>query len=160
VNRNTAEILFTSFLLVVVGVAVWEARGWETRARLFPWAIGFPLMGLLISLLIVQISRQLRGGRKAAPQATDEAEASDEGARGRALAITGWLLGFLAAIWILGFPIGGPLATFAYLKLGAREKWPISLAISAGTALFFVIMINGLHTPFPPGTLFAILSPS
>jgi hypothetical protein len=108
---------------------------------------------------VLQVVRQ----RRAAPAAVAEepvVEAADAvasaQARRRGLSIVSWLLGFLAAIWLLGFPAGGTLGTLAYLKLAAREKWPISVAISAGTALFFALMIYGLNTPFPPGALFEL----
>jgi hypothetical protein len=147
-TRRVQDIAFTVLLIVVLGVAVWDAQKWEIKARLFPWVIGIPLLGLLGMLLVIQLARQLKG-----VDFSGGGVAIDAAARQRAYAIIGWLLGFLAAIWMLGFPVGGTVGTLAYLKFGAREKWPISLAISAGTAIFFVLMINGLNTPFPKGTL-------
>jgi putative tricarboxylic transport membrane protein len=147
-TRSVQDIAFTILLMVVIGVAVWDAQKWEIKARLFPWVIGIPLLGMLAVLLAVQLARHLRDA-----DLSGGGIAMDATARRRAYAIIGWLLGFLAAIWVLGFPIGGTLGTLAFLKFGAREKWPISLAISAGTAIFFVLMINGLNTPFPKGTL-------
>jgi hypothetical protein len=158
-NRDRWEILFTLAVLVVVGVAVWQAHAWGLKPRLFPWAIGIPLMGLLVALLVTQVVRQFKSAPAAPePPVIEEAEAvAAAHARRRGLSIVGWLLGFLVAIWLLGFPIGGTLATLAYLKLAAHERWPISLAISGGTAAFFVLMIYGLHTPFPQGALFELV---
>ena len=71
----------------------------------------------------------------------------------RSLAIAGWLIGFPAAIWLLDFLIGGPLATLAYLRLGAREPWRLTGPIVVGTGLFLYVMAAWLHVPFPPGIL-------
>jgi hypothetical protein len=151
-TRSFQDIAFTILLMVVIGVAVWDAQKWEIKARLFPWVIGIPLLGMLAVLLAVQLARHLRDA-----DPSGGGLPTDAAARRRAYAIIGWLLGFLAAIWVLGFPVGGTLGTLVFLKFGAHEKWPISLAISAGTAIFFVLMINGLNTPFPRGTLFELV---
>lgn len=154
-------MIFTVLVLVVVGAAVWDARQWEIKARLFPWSIGIPIVGLTAILLVTQIVRLVKARRTDQPHAgvSGMTEAQFAVARRRAISIVGWLLGFLAAIWVLGFPVGGTLGTLGYLRWSARESWRMTLAISAGTAVFFMLMDKGLHTPFPPGTLFEILSP-
>ena len=164
-SRNAYEMIFTLALLIIVGAAVWQAQEWQIKARLFPWAIGLPLMGLLAALLVTQVMRQLRASSAVAAEqsvavehpaeAADPLRAAD--ARRRGLTIVGWLLGFLAAIWLLGFPVGGTLGTLAYLKVAARERWPFSVAISCVTAIFFALMIYGLNTPFPMGVLLELV---
>ena len=70
--------------------------------------------------------------------------------------IFGWIVGYLAAIWLLGFALGGTLCTFLALKVGSRERWPITLAITAGVAAFvYFVFERGLKVPCPPGQLFA-----
>ncbi len=76
----------------------------------------------------------------------------------RTAAAFGWILGFPLAIWLLGFTTGGVLCTFLALKIGSRERWPISLAITAGAwAFVYGVFVEALHVPFPPGALFAWL---
>ena len=158
-RKRTYEILFTFGLLALVAWAVWEGRDWGIKPRLFPWAIGIPLIALLALQLVLLIVRRpaTAPAAEAEPTSTQVEERIEaDRARRRGFSIVGWLLGFLAAIWLLGFPAGGTLGTLAYLKLAGREKWPITIGITAGTALFFALMINGLHTPFPRGTLFEL----
>jgi biotin transporter BioY len=58
------------------------------------------------------------------------------------------------AIWLLGFPLATLVATFLYLKVGGRERWPISIALSlAGFAFVYGLFERGLAVPFPPGRL-------
>ena len=161
-TRETQQIAFTAVLLAVIAAAVWDARQWTIKAQLFPWVIGFPVMALLLILLLQQLVQRSRSVPKRSEasvigQVEHVASAEAAVARRRGFGIVGWLLGFLGAIWLLGFPAGGTLGTLAYLKLAAKERWPISLAISAGTAVFFFLMIKGLNTPFPSGTLLELI---
>lgn len=177
------DSLFTVALLLVVGWAVWEGRVWPLKAQLFPWMIGFPLL----VLLLIQLGLSLRAARRpvveskpdaavsaavtgtAATTATVEtdAEAGAEQlqarkvdpamARRRLVAIVAWLLGFAGAIVLLGFPIGGTLMTFAYLKIAGREGWGISLGVTAGAAAFFWATVRLLNVPYPQGLLLDLL---
>ena len=74
---------------------------------------------------------------------------------GRTLGIVGWTVGFFLMIWLLGFITASAVATLAYLKLGAGEKWGISVALAAVAWIFFFGLFDyGLKLPFPPGELF------
>ena len=76
-------------------------------------------------------------------------------ARQRTVAISCWIIGFFLAIWILGFVPASAIATFLYLKFGAGERWPVTLAIAAGCWLFFYGVFDySLQLPFPTGALF------
>ena len=150
-RRNARDTLFTLVLLALVAAAVWEARGWQIRAGLFPNAIGIPLLLLLIAQLALVLTRGSMPSQPAMAEGR-QVEADPATVRRRVLSITFWLLAFAGAIWVLGFPIGSTLATLAYLKLAAREKWPISLAVSAGILTFFWGM-NALNVLFPKGLL-------
>jgi hypothetical protein len=149
VRRDYLDLGFTLLLLAVISWTTWEARGWDARSKLFPWAAGIPLL----VLLLMQVVKQVRVVATAtAPGSNPGAESGDSGrARRRILQIVGWILGFAAMIWAVGFAIGGTLTSLLYLKTAARERWPISLAITAGIGLFFWLLINRLYVPFPRG---------
>ncbi|MGH8700352.1 MAG: tripartite tricarboxylate transporter permease, partial [Burkholderiales bacterium] len=146
-------VLFTLAIVVVLAAALWQSRGFGFRAGLFPWAIGIPLLALAVLLLVLQLAGKeqrpaitLAGSSPAIPP---DVEAS------RTAAILGWIAGYLGAIWLLGFTLGGTLVTFLALKAGSRERWPITLAITAGTVAFvYFVFERGLRVPFPPGQLF------
>ncbi|HEY0584070.1 MAG TPA: tripartite tricarboxylate transporter TctB family protein, partial [Chloroflexota bacterium] len=82
-----------------------------------------------------------------------ELDLSTPEARRRFALICGWLLGFAASIWLLGFPVGGTLAAAIYLRLTARESWRATALLSVGIAVFFFLGIEFLKVPFPPGLL-------
>lgn len=151
-RRERVDLLFAVFLLAFVAWATFEARGWDLRARLFPWAVGLPVLALLIVYVAMAARSALRPAPVRAPSSSAEEEDVDPvAARNRGVAIVAWMVGFAIVIWALGFAIGGTLATLAYLKTAARERWPISLAITGGTGLFFWLMLTFLHVPFPRG---------
>jgi hypothetical protein len=144
------DTLFSVALFVVVAGAVWGAKDWNPKAQLFPWTIGIPLLGLLA----VQIVVSIRNTPKAAHAATGPSPAEAALERSRLRSILAWLVGFAGIIWLVGFPIGGTLATGTYLKLTAHESWKVTLAISAGTALVFWISAGPLlNIPYPTGLL-------
>jgi len=174
--RVRPEALFTVGLLLLFLWAVGEAgrwewarwlqldfsRGWRVQARLFPWVIGIPM----VVLVAVQLVREMRrrgqtsettaaSGAMAYAAALETAEPQLEPAveRRRTAVIVGWILGFVAAIWLLGWPIGVSLCTLLYLRL-ARESWVMSAAITVGTWLSFYLLFDcTVHIPLGEGLI-------
>jgi putative tricarboxylic transport membrane protein len=72
--------------------------------------------------------------------------------RGRPVTIVAWCFAFALAIALLGFKIGASLFTFLFLWLTAREPWKVTLGLSVGTYLFFVVAGDLLKlTELDPG---------
>jgi putative tricarboxylic transport membrane protein len=143
--------IFTLSVLLFFAWTLWEGREWWFRARLFPWTIGFAGLALAFGQLYLDVKYLMKTKGARQPEAL---EPESSLAMQRTLAITGWILGFFAAIWLLGFPIAVPLATFLYLKAGARERWPIAVALTFFAWIaFYGLFDYALHVPFPPGLL-------
>lgn len=154
-RRAVLDVLFTALIFALVAAAVWDARVWEIKARLFPWAIGFPVLGLLALQLVFGVRRLV--GATTAGQVTSaehEHEIPREVLRRRAATIIGWFLGMMGLIWLLGFAIGGTLGTAIYLRFTGRETWRMTVYMTLGTLIFFWIMIYPLTVPFYEGWLF------
>ncbi|MGH7419459.1 MAG: tripartite tricarboxylate transporter permease, partial [Candidatus Rokuibacteriota bacterium] len=155
-RRNAWSILFTLAIVVVLAAALWQSRDFGFRAGLFPWAVGIPVLTLALLLLVLQVARreQLPAGGVATPDAGIPAPLEHR----RTAGILGLIAGFLVAIWLLGFTLGGALCTFLSLKAGSGERWPLALAFTAGAAAFvYFVFERGLRVPFPPGELFVWL---
>ena len=143
------HVLFTLTILAGFAWGVWQAREWGFRASLFPWVIGFPGIVLALSQLELDVTGFLRERKAGAPS-----EGANPEVVRRTLAIVGWILGFFVSIWLLGFSITVPLCTFLFLKVGAGEKWFISVLLTLlGWAGFYAVFEYSLALPFPPGTL-------
>lgn len=150
-RREQLDLVFTLLVVALISWTTWEARAWPERARLFPWVVGFPILVLLLILLVRQVRAVL--ATQGVAHVTETAGIERSVATRRMLGIAGWMIGFAMVIWAVGFGAGGTLMTLIYLKAAAREKWPISLAITAGTAAFFWLLITMLRVPFPRGVI-------
>ena len=154
-----AETLFCLLIVVVLAGALYISLGWSQRAGLFPWVVLVPTL----ALALWQLVEDLRG--RTAPPTTavgDQGEATaleadvtaGETAR-RGAIVVGWILGFFAAIMLLGFGIGGGITSALYLRLAARERWRTSLIYGVvAYALLEVVFRRALAIPFPPGLVF------
>jgi hypothetical protein len=154
------QALFALFMVGIFAYVAWEAKfgfgAFEPRAALFPWVIGLPSLVLALFVLgqdALTSTRKVQVTELSMIESEPEVDPIVE--RQRTLAIGCWIVGFFLAIWVLGFVPASAVATFLYLKFGAGERWPITLAISAGCWLFFFGLFDyALQLPFPQGALF------
>jgi putative tricarboxylic transport membrane protein len=148
-RRLDGAIAFDLGLVILFAAALWLSRGFDARAGLFPWTI----TTAALVLALAHAAREIASRRSVGPERTaTDAAASPSEAR-RTAAICGWILGMYVAIWLVGFSLATLVTTILYLRT-ARERWPISIALSlAGFAFVYVLFEKGLGVPFPPGQL-------
>jgi TctA family transporter len=158
-SRITASV----FALLIVGVfayvvyqSVYGFGAFEPRSAFFPWAIGMPCLILAIYVFSKEVLTPKKVIKTAtAYAAPEEPEIEPIIERQRTFAIGCWIVGFFIAIFVLGFIPASAIATFLYLKFGAGERWPVTLAITVGCWLFFFALFDyALQMPFPQGALF------
>jgi hypothetical protein len=152
--RPTAIFSFCALIFFIV--FVYQAQEWRLQARLYPWAIGFPML----VLALVQVILDFMGvGDKQPTEATPmdyqfTKEIEPAVAKRRAINIFCWIFGFFLGVWLLGFNITVPLLVFSYLKIQSSESWGISLTLTAAAWLFFYFLFVRLLTlPFPEGEI-------
>ena len=130
------------------------------QARLYPWAIGIPM----VILALVQVILDLRGYK--AKETSDGAPVDFQFtqtiepalARKRAITMFSWLLGFFLLVWLLGFEYGIPLMVFGYLKFQSNESWVLSIILTVLAFVFFwLLFVKLLTLPFPQGLIFTWL---
>lgn len=154
------QVFLGVILVIFFGLFVYTAKDWRLQARLYPWAIGIPML----VLALVQVVLDLKGfvakqGRNDAPVDVRFAERADPVlARRRTINIFAWIVGYIISIWLIGFFYSVPLLVFLYLKVQSRERWTLSIALTAVAWIFFwSLFVRLLHLPFPQGQLFAWL---
>ena len=156
--RIRPRTLFTIFLLALFAFGVMYVRDLPFKARVYPWAVGFPV----IALLLVQLVKDLRPG--APDNQSDEdtgaadieftAEEATPAARRKTMEMFAWIYGFVLVLWLMGYFLSLPLMVFAFLRRH-RESWSISLILpTVAWALLWGVFNQVLHLPFPPGRLF------
>jgi len=130
------------------------------QARLYPWAIGIPML----VLAFVQVILDLRGYK--AKETSDGAPVDFQFtktiepalARKRAITMFSWLFGFFLLVWLLGFEYGIPLMVFGYLKFQSNETWFLSIILTVlAFVAFWILFVKLLTLPFPQGLIFTWL---
>jgi len=150
VHRN-ASLALSFLIMAASGYGVIAATAWPLKAALFPLVIGIPLF----CLAAAEALWTLFGAAPADAGAARDFQLSigKDTAR-RTLVVTGWILGFFAAIVLAGFPIAVPLFVFLFLKLQGREGWVLSIIMTAALwGVFYGLFDLMLHLPFPSGWL-------
>ena len=158
--KITPAAIFSFCALIFFCVFVYMAQEWRLQARLYPYAIGIPML----ILAIVQVILDLKGFKaKESSTATPMDFQFSKGtdpivARNRAIIMFAWLIGFFLLIWLVGFPIGIAVMVFTYLKFQGRESWKLSIVLTVIAWLcFWGLFVRLLHLPFPEGLIFTWL---
>ena len=154
-DKSSWSLLFTGGLILIFAWSLWESSAFGFRAGLFPWAVGYPVLALIIVQFVLELMGKGGGGGL---ESEAEIDLPKEVVRRRAAGILGWIIGFFVLIWLLGFSYAVPLTTFFYLKISGQEKWPITIVFTAVTwGFFYGVFDYALHIPFPEGILISLL---
>jgi hypothetical protein len=132
------------------------AQDWRMQARLYPWAIGIPMLILAIVQVILDLKGiQAKPQADATPMDFQFTKGIDPAtAKKRAIIMFSWLVGFFFAIWLLGFPIAIALMMFSYLKFQGQEPWVLSITLTVIAWLcFWGLFVKFLNLPFPEGLI-------
>jgi hypothetical protein len=136
--------------MAVSGYGVIAAWSWPWKAALFPLVIGIPVFCLAAAeFLWVLLGTTERGETKDFQMSHD---LPDKEVLIRTAVAAGWIVGFFAAIVLLGFPLAVPLFVLLYLRLQGKESWLFCAVFTAAVWLFFYGLFDRLlHLPFPDG---------
>jgi len=149
---------FSIAVIVLLGIALWQSRNFGYRAGLFPWVIGTPTL----ILALAQLGRDFYGKKKKTIAGLAESveihvDIAPELVRKRTMSIICWTVGFFLVIWLLGFSYAVPLTIFLYLKFAGKEKWPMTIAVTFFSWLFYWSLFEKLlNVPFPDGYLISL----
>jgi TctA family transporter len=158
--RFQPEATFTLLFLGAFLTAIALGWQWYYIAKLMPvYLVAIP--GSLLA--IAQLYGNLTGwrvGEDANSQGADMDEVFNAGVDrrteiARSLSFFGWFAGGAVAIWLLGIVIGLPLLMLLYTLIEGRERWRVSLLMSAGSyALIWGLFEYILRMRWPTGLLF------
>jgi len=150
--HKKASLALALGVMAVSGYGVVAAWFWPWKAALFPLVIGIPLFVLSAAEALWVL---LGSTERATVQDFQISQELPEPEILRRSALAGaWILGFFAAILLLGFPLAVPLFIFLYLKVHGREGWVLSIVFTAvAWAFFYGLFDQLLHLPFPQGWL-------
>ena len=149
-----ARSLLGLSVTLIGAYAFYASWGWPYRTALFPRLISVPLvvLGALETLLCLYGAEKQREG--AAVDFEFSADVDPITARNRTLSLFLWILGFFGLIFLVGFPLAVSLFVFLYLKVVGKERWGLTLLVTAFSWLFMQGLFDWLlHIPSAPGWL-------
>jgi hypothetical protein len=154
--HKKASLILAVGIMMLSGYGVVAASAWPWKAALFPLAIGIPLFCLASAEALWLLFGSTENAQTMDFQRSAELPAK-ESARRTGVAVA-WMLGFFAAIVLLGFPVAVPLFVFLYLRVQGGEAWLLTIAMTAAAwGIFYGLFDLLLHLPLPTGWLLAWL---
>ncbi|HET9700731.1 MAG TPA: tripartite tricarboxylate transporter TctB family protein [Burkholderiales bacterium] len=148
--HSRASLVLGLMIMACSGGAVFIATDWPWKAALFPIVIGVPVFCLATAEVLWVLLGDTR--RHEVMDFQISTDLPQKVQVRRTLEAMGWMLGFLAAIALLSFPVAVPLLVFLYLKLRGGEGWGYSLVFATAVWGFFHVVFDRLlHLPFPTG---------
>ena len=145
---------FCAFLIAVASYAIFAATGWSFKTKLFPLSVSIPLLILATVQLLLMILGKEETGESAAMDVDFSTDVPAELARQRVFGIFGWIIAFIALVYLLGFPLTVPLFIFVYLKFQSKVGWLATIVITAVTwGCFYLLFQSLVHIQFEAGTI-------
>lgn len=139
--------LFTLSVFLLLAAAIQISREWSVRASIIILVLG----GIGLVLAIAQLISDFRNisSQKTADALTMEAPALATGDRWANWEIWGWILGFYAAIQVVGFLAAVPLFVLSYTKVNGGGWLLAVLMALVSWGFVFVLFDILLHVPWP-----------
>lgn len=148
--------IFSLCALIFFCVFVYQAQEWRMQARLYPWAIGIPM----IILAIIQVIFDLKGieskaDDSAAPVDFQMSKNIDpQVAFKRTVNIFAWFFAFFLGCWLVGFNITIPVIVFSYMYFHGKEKlWLAATLTIIAFIFYYSLFVRLLNLPFPDGVI-------
>jgi hypothetical protein len=146
--------LVTFIGLLAIYVAV-TAASWDLQARLFPWVISIPVIGLAAAQMFNTVkSHGTTAAEKEQSEKADEFGIWQPQVRREVGLLAAWIGLFLVCIFLFSIPWGLPIATLLYLKIESKDRWWLCLLLAGLTwAYLYLLFDQGLHLPWPEGLI-------
>jgi Tripartite tricarboxylate transporter TctB family len=157
-RKIIGNLAFEGFLIMVLAWLTWQSHGWARETRLFPYAVGRLALALTV-IVFVQEAVGLWRLRKAAAANGEPAQPArpdygplDENSPAfiaRALRELGWIIGYCAAVGLVGFQAGTFVFLFGYFKIRAEMSWLKALLWAVGSTAVMVLLFVRLASMRP-----------
>lgn len=167
--RKKTELIFSVLAVAMLAWVLWEARAWPPQSRFFPWSVGISVLCLALVQLGIAVRNMFRSEPALEEAVSHDAQSSGSGEDAsrsrqgdadrkvtyrRVITIQAWIVVFFLGIWLLGFKVGALVLTFAFLKIGANERWGISTGFAVMSYLFFLVVFDlALQVPLGAGLI-------
>ena len=146
--------VFAVFLLLVSGYVVFSASRWSFKTGFFPLAVAIPLIVLVLLHLALELFAPAERAAGPSVEAEFATDVEPQVARRREFGLFAWVVGFIALVFLVGFPVAVPLFLFFYLTLQSGVGLVQSASLTACAWGFFYLVFQRLiHLQFEDGLL-------
>jgi hypothetical protein len=151
--KSIMQYGFTLLLMIAVAAALYTSQRWNATTALFPRAVGFTMLALLVAVLVMDI----RKGRLRKEKKETDSERRFSAETGLTLLYLAWLAGFVALAWAIGLLYSIPIYVFIYMKIQGRINW-LQCGVYAAAATVFVYIFGYMfQMAWPEGALLSVL---
>ncbi|MBA7486239.1 hypothetical protein ES707_21795 [subsurface metagenome] len=159
--KFSGENIFTSLIVLVMALAIFEARNFILIVQVYPVLAAGATLILALSLLVTEVIR-IKAGRPAEARSgttmdiTSEEEPTLAKYKG-AGEVMAWILGMCLSIWLIGWLLGITTFLVAYLIFKAHSRWfviPVLVVVML-VVLFYLDKL--LEVFWPQGPLMRLL---
>lgn len=135
-------------LIALAIAALVPAQGWLGRMALMPNLMASAMLLLATGGLVLELVR-LRQERKQAAEAGPTEVGDGMEYAGWSVPPFIWYGAALVTLLLLGFMVGGSLLVLVYSRVISKDRWLVSLAAAAGTALSVWLVGGFVHLRDP-----------
>ena len=151
---SKGRLLFCIFLIAVAAYAIQSALRWPFKAALFPLTVSVPLLILASVQLLQLLFGKAETNEGAAVDLDFSIDVPPAVARRRVIVTFSWIAGFIAAVYLVGFPLTVPLFMLFYLRYQSDVGWLQAAGLAAITSLIFYALFQWLvHIQFEAGLI-------
>lgn len=165
---TSGRVLFALLFVVLFAILTVNALGYNQRARTFPLLVAIPVLLGTVANLILEI-RGARGGKKPVAAESEVKTASEKIAeleqgkekfsgaekRNRELIGIAWLIGYVVAIVLIGFPLATIGYMIVFIRFYNHESWKLTIIYATLLyAFIWVAFVFFLKSTLYPGMLF------
>jgi hypothetical protein len=152
--RSKGHVVFSVFLILVGSYVVYSASRWSFKTGFFPLAVAIPLIILALAHLLMEFFGPPEKTGGPAVETEFSKETPPEVARRRAVAVFSWIAGFIALVYLVGFPVSVPLFVLFFLRLQSGVGWWQSVGLTAvAWGFFYVLFERVVRLQFEDGLL-------
>nr|WP_280531188.1 tripartite tricarboxylate transporter permease [Shinella yambaruensis] len=143
------QVVFTAIAVAFFVFTIVEGAENSFLDAVFPIAVG--MVGLLTAATV--LFWQVRGATGRGTAGNMNFDLDDGTTSGSLWRFVGWLVGFVAAIGLVGFTLALIGFFVAFLKVVARSSWLQTLVLTAAAVGLVLLLTSILHMNLPGGLL-------
>ena len=152
------SLIFDGFILSVLIFLFINVMNYPFKVKLFPLIfIPMTIIFLVIQMLKDIINAKKNGVSEKNSMRLKDLQTKIQSSKDRYFKTILWIIGLVAALYLMGFLIVSPIFTTLVLRANG-ERWRTSIGVSAiFWGIFFVIFIYGLDVQIYKGFLYVVL---